>query len=77
MAPAKEPWNSECCRERDYAPPGDRGSPLRCGICVATIVSNLPFLLPEVAWIFGWTIGVGSTEFAHTMLRRQHRHGWQ
>ena len=45
----------------------DRVSPLRRWICVATVVSCLPYLLLKIAWIFGWTIGVDDAEFADTM----------
>lgn len=45
----------------------DRVSPLRRWICVATVVSCLPYLLLKIAWIFGWTIGVDDAQFADTM----------
>ncbi|NME80369.1 hypothetical protein [Rhodococcus sp. 105337] len=45
----------------------DRVLPLRRWICVATVVSCLPYLLLKIAWIFGWTIGVDDAEFADTM----------
>ncbi|MHA4854630.1 hypothetical protein L1080_034655 [Rhodococcus sp. MSC1_016] len=44
----------------------DDVSVLRGGICIATVVACLPYLLLKVAWIMGWTIGVEDAGFADT-----------